>query len=126
MSIDLFKELLPNLLQGKEPILEEEKDYNPYITNRALTAYLDTILYANQMNQFPGLDRKMQYDYLFYSIRKKRRPFQPWMKAVNDETLSAICEYFQCSRRKGKENINILTKDQIKEIIEIVRSKNYA
>ncbi len=124
MSVDLFKELIPNILREREPLDLEEKDYVPYLVNRALSANLDTVLFANQINQYPNCDRKMQYDYLFHSVRKYKRGFHPWVKPDNHKALLAVCEYFQCSKKKGKETINILTDTQIQEIVSKVSSKD--
>jgi hypothetical protein len=65
--MDLFKELLPSILQTKKSILtsENEKEYEPYIVNRALSQHNDLILYANEMNQYSNLENKLQYDFYF-------------------------------------------------------------
>jgi hypothetical protein len=122
---DLFKQLIPSLTEGKVPILEEEKEYNPFIVNKALSRYLDMILYANEMNINPNLDKRMQYDYLFHSIRKRKRAFIPWDKKDDNPTLKTIMDYFNCSIQKAKDTINILTKEQINEIMEIMSTKEY-
>ena len=120
--IDFFKELLPNILSSRTPILENEKDYVPFVVNKALSAYIDTILYAAEMNINHGLDPQMQHDYIFYSVRKAKRSYQPWLKNQNDATINAIKMYFDCSNKKAKETINTLTDDQIKEILDKVKS----
>lgn len=121
--MDLFKELLPNILQQKEPLELEEKDYVPYVINHALMSYIDTVLYANEMNMNYDLDKKLQYDFLFNSIRKYKRSFQPWLKAKENVELDACCEYFGYPPHKMKQMINILTPNQRKEIVEKVNSK---
>ena len=121
--MDLFKELLPNLLEGKEPILEDEKEYVPYVINKALSAHLDIILYVQEMNMNYDLDRKLQYDYLFYSIRKKKRPFNKWLKPEVNEEIKACMEYFGYSPQKAQGIINILSKNQLKEIMDKLKSK---
>lgn len=123
MTQDFFKEILPNILQEKTTNLEDEKDYVPFIVNKALSGYIDTVLYAQQMNMNANLDKRMQYDYLFYSVRKKKRMFQPWMKNVINPEVQAIQEYFHCSLSKAKETLNILTKEQVKEIVNKIESK---
>lgn len=122
--MDLFKELLPNILTSREPILEDEKNYNAFVINMALAQHLDTILYANEMNMNSHLDRQLQYNYLFASVRKYKRPFYPWLKKTTTEELNAVKEYYQYSNRKAQEALNILTKQEIKEIVAIVKSKD--
>ena len=41
-----------------------EKDYNPFIVNRALSMGIDTVLQANEMNQRHHLSKKLQFDFL--------------------------------------------------------------
>ena len=69
--MDLFKDIIPSILQTKQYILtpENEKEYEPYITNRALSQHNDIILYVNEMNLYSHLDKKMQYD--FFITRKR-------------------------------------------------------
>lgn len=122
--MDLFKELLPSIMSGNEPVLEDEKEYNPWLVNKALSGHVDTILYANEMNINYSLDRQLQYDYLFHSVRKRKRPFQKWFKAEMNTPLAAIKEYFACSNQKARETISILTQNQIKEIIKKVESQH--
>jgi hypothetical protein len=44
-----------------------EKEYVPFIVNRHLSYFPDTVLYADDLNRSTGLDKKMQYDYLLNS-----------------------------------------------------------
>lgn len=122
--MDLFNELLPNILQGKEPLELDDKDYVPYVVNHALMSHIDTILYANEMNMHYDLDKKLQYDYLFHSIRKYKRKFQPWLKNKEDVTVKMCAEYFGYSIHKMRQMINILSKSEIDAIVEKVKSKD--
>ena len=61
---DLFKDIIPSILQTKKNVLENPKDYNGFVVNRALSFHYDCVLQANQMNVMPGLNSDMQYAYL--------------------------------------------------------------
>ena len=50
-----------------------EKEYNPFIVNRGLSYFKDTVLYANEMNKNHTLDHRLQFDFLINIIRKKKR-----------------------------------------------------
>lgn len=113
---DLFKEIIPSILQTKEYVLENEKDYVPYVVNRALSYHYDCIIYANEMNRLPNLDKKLQYDYLLNTIRGYRRPYQKWQKREEDSALDAVKEYYGYSNEKAREALSILTDAQIDEI----------
>lgn len=118
--MDLFKDLLPSILQNKNDVLEEEKEYNAYIVNKALSYHLDTILFANEMNKNHFLDKRLQYDYLRFSIRSKKRPFTKWYKQKDDERLNTIMRFFGYSRKKAEEVSSILSNEQLEKMNEVV------
>lgn len=115
---DLFKEIIPSILQTKKSVITEEnnKEYPAYIVNKALSFHMDCLFYANEMNKMPGLDPLLQYHYLINSIRGYKRPFQQWHKKDTIENLAAIKEYFKYSNEKAKQALEILSHDQIEEI----------
>jgi len=98
---------------------EEEldfKDYASFIVNRSLSYHLDCILYVNELNCYPNLEKDLQYQYLLNSIRPMKRKFQPWQKASSDKDLECVKEYFGYSNQKAKEALRILNDEQIAEI----------
>ena len=120
--MDLFKEVIPSLLQNKKSIItsENEKEYEPYIVNRALSQHTDILLYVNEMNRYSSLDKKMQYDFYINTLVAKKRPFQKWYKASESKDIQAIKEYFGYSSEKAKDALRILTPEQINNIKEVV------
>ena len=115
---DLFKEIIPSILQTKKDVLETEKDYVPFVVNRALSYHIDCILHVNQMNMNHGLPQKLQYQYLLNTIRPLKRKFQPWQKQVVIKDLDCVKEYFGYSNEKAKEALRILSDQQIAFIKE--------
>ena len=116
---DLFKDIIPSILQTKKNVLQDEidvKDYTPFVVNRALSYHMDCILYANEMNLYPEMDKDLQYQYLLNTIRPMKRKFQPWQKASDDKDLECVKEYFGYSNQKAKEALRILNDEQIAEI----------
>ncbi len=68
---DLFKEIIPSILQTKQYALlteQDEKSYPAFMVNRALSYHRDTTLFANEMNKYPNLDHKLKYDFLINTI----------------------------------------------------------
>lgn len=119
--MDLFKDIIPSILQTKKCVIYDEtdqKDYVPFVVNRALSYHFDCILYANEMNKNFNLDKDMQYQYLLNSVRPMKRKFQPWQKSnvVND--LDCVKEYFGYSNVKAKEALRILSDEQLTQIRE--------
>jgi hypothetical protein len=119
--VDLFGELLPSLLQTKNYLIDDdnEKEYTPYVVNRSLSNHVDCLLYANEMNNYPHLDKKMQYDYYYHSLPAKKRPYQKWLKYTEASDITLVKEFYGFSLDKAKEAIRILTKEQILEIKEL-------
>ena len=117
--MDLFKDIIPSILQTKKCVINDEidqKDYVPFVVNRALSYHMDCILYANEMNLNPGLDKDMQYQYLLNSVRPLKRKFQPWQKSKTISDLECVKEYFGYSNNKAKDALRILSEDQLVEI----------
>ena len=107
-------------MRGTENDELSEKGYTPYVVNKALSYFADTILYVNEINQHGLLDHKMQYEYLLYSVRKGKR-FSKWSKKDTSELVDGISMYFQVNKKRAEEYALILTDDQKQEIIERTR-----
>ena len=59
-----LKDWLNSINFTKENLMEDHsaiKDYPPYIINRCLSGHLDCVMFANEMNKYPNLDKDMQY-----------------------------------------------------------------
>ena len=87
---DLFKDIIPSILQTKKDVLETDKDYNAFVVNRALSFHYDCVLQANEMNRYPSLPVTLQYHYLLNSIRGYKRPFRKWEKRETIDDLDEI------------------------------------
>lgn len=118
--MDLFKELIPSIMSTKRYLINEDdalKTYNPFLINRAASQHIDSMLYANEMNRY-DLDKKLQYDYLFHSIRGQKRPWVTWAKKETSGDIDVVKACYQCSTQKAKEYLRILTTEQLKTIKE--------
>jgi hypothetical protein len=92
-----------------------EKAYTPFMVNRGLSYFPDTILFANEMNLNHHIDNRLQFDFLINIIKKKRR-FSKWAKPMNIENLELIKEYYGYSNEKAKSVLSLLNNDQINEL----------
>jgi hypothetical protein len=116
---DLFKEIIPSILQTKEYALlteQDEKSYSSFMVNRALSFHRDTVLFANEMNRFSNLDNKLKYDFLLNIIRAQKRSYSKWHKKAQNSDLEAVKEYYGYSDAKAEEALKILDDAQIKVI----------
>ena len=106
-----------DLISTSENPEKAEKMYNPYLINRGLSYFQDTVLYCNEMNARHGIDKKLQFDFLLNSIRRNKR-FSKWHKAEVDEDTQLISDYYKCNIRKAKEIQLILSTDQLRQLKE--------
>ncbi len=98
---------------------ETEKAYPPYIVNKCLAAFHDTVLFANEMNMYSHLDKKLQYDFFINSINPRKR-FSPWAKKNQIEYLGVVKEYYGYNDDKALQALRILSKDQLEHIKKLV------
>ena len=114
--MDVFRELIPSILQTKKNVLEDEKDYPAFVVNRALSFHYDCVLQANEMNKNPGLPASLQYQYLLNTVRGYKRPFRKWEKRETIDDLDAVKEYYNYSNEKAREALVLLNATQIETI----------
>ena len=116
-----LKDWLNSINFTKENLLEDKslsKKYPPFVINKCLSAEIDSIMYANEMNMNYHLDNDMQYSFYLYSLRKRKR-FSPWLKKEKVENLEYIKKYYGYSNEKAADAMKILTREQI----EFIKSK---
>ena len=90
-------------------------DFNPYLANGSFSYHLDCVLIANEMNAHPNLPVECQFDFLNGSIRKGKR-FCPWHKVEDSPYLEAVMEYYNYSRAKALEALQVLTQADLRDI----------
>lgn len=107
---------------GKRDLMtdpQSEKDYVPFVVNKALSYELDCIMEANAMNSRHHLDKKLQFGYLRGIVRARKRPFHKWVKKIENEDLEPIKKFWECSNNKALEILRILTPEQLEAVKKI-------
>ena len=107
-SINTGKNLLDES-DDKEVVV---KDYNPFMTNRALSYHNDTLMLANAMNQFSHLDKDLQYLFFINTVRPKKR-FAKWAKPEKNDDLNIIVEYYGYSYEKAKQVLDLFSNEDL-------------
>jgi hypothetical protein len=92
-----------------------EKAYLPYMINRQLSYFPDTVLAANEMNRNHHLDNHLQYSFLINIIRKRKR-FSKWFKPEQISDLDVVKTYYGYSNEKARQILPLLSTDQINEL----------
>lgn len=91
-----------------------EKAYNPFVVNRSLSYFIDTVLPANEMNS-RQIDNKLQFEFLLNSVRSKKR-FAKWAKKREDDLVELVKEHYGYSTKKAIQALSVLTERQKLEI----------
>ena len=111
-----LKDWLNSINQNKKNIMNDdpssEKDYAPYIINRCLSGHIDCVMYANEMNKYNFLPKRLQYDFFINIIRKKKR-FSPWLKKEKIKDIDYVKRYYGYNNEKALQALSILSKEQL-------------
>ena len=98
---------------------EAEKAYTPFMVNRGLSYFSDTVLLANEMNRAGHIDHRMQYDFLRLAIRPRKR-FSKWMKKTVPARMETIKEYYGYSDAKAEAISDLISDDDIKAMKDVL------
>ena len=111
-------EYLNSINDTKQDIMHDditEKAYNPFMTNRSLSYFQDTVFFANEMNRHHHLDKKLQFHFLINIVRKRKR-FSKWNKPELVSDIDVVKEYYGYSNEKARQALTLLSPSQIEEI----------
>ena len=113
-------DLINSITLKKNIVMDSNAEavYNPFLTNRALSQFIDCILLAKEMNQRHHVDNKLQYDYLINRIRPMKR-FKKWDKKQDNENIEIIKEYYSCNNDKARVTLSLLSEQQL----DIIKKK---
>ena len=107
---------------SKEKLLDTddkdwEKKYPPFIINKGLSYFSDTVMYANEMNRLHHATKHMQFSFYLNSIKSRKR-FSKWLKSSKIKDLDVVKQHFGYSNKKAQEALSLMTKKQIDYIKE--------
>ena len=107
---------------SKEKLLDTddrdwEKKYPPFIINKGLSYFSDTVMYANEMNRLHHASKHMQFSFFLNSIKSRKR-FSKWLKSSKIKDLDVVKQHFGYSNKKAQEALSLMTKKQIDYIKE--------
>lgn len=116
--VNAINQTKQNLMRGTENDNLAEKDYVPFMTNRSLSYFTDTVGMANEMNARHYLDKRLQFEFLLNIVRPKKR-FAKWSKKESGGDLALVKEYFGYNDSKALQALTILSDDDLR----IIRTK---
>ena len=110
--VNAINDTKKNLMVGTDNDELAEKGYTSFMVNKSLSYFIDTILYANEINEYAHIDNKLQFEYYLNGIPKKKR-FSKWAKKEKSDDLDIICEYYGCNYTRAAEIHKIINKTNI-------------
>ena len=114
-------DFLNSINSTKKNLIREEgrgaSEYAPYLMNKGLSQFPDTIMLANEMNMRHHMDKQMQYEFLLHSVRPRKR-FAKWAKKEDAEIVQTIADMFGCSIRKAEEIRSVIGSKVTDQILE--------
>lgn len=109
-----------DLIKNSEDAEQMEKEYNPYLINKAFSYFMDTVLHANEMNR-AVIDKKLQHDYYLHAISKRKR-FSKWYKPQTDDLVKLVSEAYNINTVRAKEYLALMSPDDIVMLKEIMNN----
>jgi hypothetical protein len=117
-------DFLNSINYDKKALLDiDEKSselYNSYLVNRCMSFFPDTLFHSNEMNCNWDIDKKMQFDFYRFAVRKKKR-YSKWIKKETSDDIELIKEVYNYTDAKAQEVLNILGPgdlDKLKQSLE--------
>jgi len=111
-----LKDWLNTINSSKKNLIDEdsllESKYPAFIVNKCMAGHLDAVMFANEMNLNPNLDKKLQYDFYLNTLRSKKR-FSPWVRKDELKNLELVKSYYGYSTEKAKQALPLLTDKQL-------------
>lgn len=117
-----FFDFLNAINDTKKDLLTEdpqtESSYVPFMVNRGLSYFPDTIMFANEMNQHAGIPKRWQFDFYRIGVAKKKR-FSKWHKKdQSSEEVKLVMQEYDYSASKATAALELISKEQIESLRE--------
>ncbi len=115
-----LKDYLNSINLNKDNVMDTddpgwERNYSPYVINKCLGYHMDTVMFANEMNQCQHLDKRLQYEFFINTVRPRKR-FSPWGKKEKVKDLEIVKEFYGYSTEKAVQALRLLSPEQIEFI----------
>jgi hypothetical protein len=102
---------------------DEHKKFSPFIINRWLSMDKDFIEIVNIFQKYAIGTLEPREVYKWYcDVLPKGKRFNKYIKGKRDkkydnELVEIISKHFKCSKLQTKENLELINKDELKEIL---------
>lgn len=102
---------------NKKDLFEEgyrEEDYLPFLVNRQLSYFMDTIFFANEANHqsFQDVPKRAQFDFFRLSVEPRKR-FAKWVKKADNADVEMLQRRYGGSRQVAEDMLKLLSKQEL-------------
>ena len=123
--IDWMNQLLIHKKHWNDFTEDEQKKFSPFIINRWLSMDKDFIEIVNVFQKYAIGTLEPREVYKWYcDVLPKGKRFNKYIKGNRDkkydkELIQIISEHFQCSKLQTHEYIELINKEELKNILEM-------
>ena len=123
--IDWMNQLLVHKKKWDDFTEDEQKKFSPFIINRWLSMDKEFIEIVNYFQKYAIGTLKPREVYKFYcDILPKGKRFNKYIKGkklkkYDDWLIKLLCNHFKCSKLQVIEYIELIDKEELKDILEM-------
>jgi uncharacterized protein (DUF2384 family) len=101
----------------KKDITEEGTEgYVPFVINRTLSYFADTVFQANEVNQHHHLPHNAQFQYLLNTCTRRKR-FTKWIKKDDDTRIRKVSQVMNINQQRAREVVSLLSVQQLEDLL---------
>jgi hypothetical protein len=102
----------------------DQKSWSNYMVCRFLSMDPRCIDMINEIQKYQGILQPREFYQLCLAVTPKGRAFYPYIKNQSEEkwskeVMEILCKHFQESERNVAEYLQIVTKDDVREILSL-------
>lgn len=117
---DWIKEVTYTKSHPSEFTPDDWKVFNPFLINRLLSMNKDYLELINYIQMIPIVDKEKYYK-IYCGLVPKKKIWNKYIKSSssskNKELINYMTLYFECSNKEVSEYLDLLSKEQIKDIL---------
>ena len=121
---DWINQILVKKTHWNEFTEDEQKKFSPFIINRWLSMDIEFIEIVNYFQKYSIGTLEPREVYKWYcDVLPKGKRFNKYIKGKRDkkydkELVNIISNHFECSKLQTKEYFELISKEELKEILE--------
>ena len=123
--IDWMNQLLVHKKHWDDYTEDEQKKFSPFIINRWLSMDKDFIEIVNVFQKYAIGTLEPREVYKWYcDVLPRGKRFNKYIKSKNKKKydpilVDIVCRHFECSKQQVGEYLELIHKEELKEILEM-------